>query len=286
MDKRPFTVQPECFPCFLRQVIISLNQTDLGREKKIEIIKDTMKEVENTDISTTPAHSTTFLHRKLRALIGRDPFYEIKKKYNRIGLSLYKELKELVSSSEDPLFTATRLAIAGNAIDFGIYTSVDIESEIRRSLEEQMAIDDYTLFKNRLMETDHLLYLLDNAGEIVFDRILIETLNSMNIRVTAVVKDSPVINDATIEDAKEVGIDRYAEVITNGSDCIGTILQWCSEAFRKRYNSSSLIISKGQGNFETLCHERGSIFFLFQAKCDVVADFIGVKRGGMLLMEG
>ncbi len=284
--KKDFRVQPDCFPCFLKQVIISLNQTVLSRERKIEIIKSTLEEIEKTDIRTTPAHSTTFLHRKLRALIGKDPFYEIKKKYNHIGQSLYDDLKKLVKNSKDPLYTATRLAIAGNAIDFGIYTSVNIESEIKRALEEQMAIDNYTSFKSHLEETDHVLYLLDNAGEIVFDRILIETLVSMNIQVTAVVKGSPVINDATLEDAMETGIDRYAEVITNGSDCIGTILPWCSEDLRNRYNNSSLIISKGQGNFETLYHEKDNIFFLFQAKCDVVADFIGVKRGGMLLMEG
>ncbi len=286
MNKRLFTVQPECFPCFLRQVIISLNQTDFDRERKIDIIKSTLEEVEKTDITTTPAHSTTFLHRKLRTLIGRDPFSEIKKRYNRIGLSLYQELKELVTGSDDPLFTATRLSIAGNSIDFGIYTSVDIESEIQRSLKEPLARDDYSLFRESLQKAGQVLYLLDNAGEIVFDRILIETLISLNIEVTAVVKGSPVINDATLEDATSTGIDRYAKVITNGSDCIGTILPWCSEEFKKVYNISPLIISKGQGNFETLYHDGERIFFLFQAKCDVVADFIGVKRGGMLLMKG
>ncbi len=286
MSKKRFVVQPECFPCFLRQVNISLSQTSLPREDKIAIIKQTLPEVENTDSTTTPAHSTTFLHRKIRRLLGSDPFHEIKRRYNQIALGLYDHLKEIVNNSDDPLFTATRLAIAGNSIDFGIYKSVDIEAEISRALEEKLAWDDYSRFKESLNEVDHLLYLLDNAGEIVFDRILIETLANMDISVTAVVKGSPVINDATMDDAKETGLIKCARVVTNGSDCIGTILPWCSQEFKKLYNSNLVILSKGQGNFETLCDEtKRDIFFLFQAKCDVVADFIGVKKGSMLLID-
>ena len=286
MNKRPFRVQPDCFPCFLRQVNISLAQTDLSRRERIDIIKQTLPEIESTDPETTPAHSTTILHRKIRSLLGFDPFHNIKQRYNRIALGLYPELKSLVRKSDDPLFTATRLAIAGNSIDFGIYSSVDIHSEIDRSLADQLSWDDYNLFKESLKSTNHLLYLLDNAGEIVFDKILIETLREMGIGVTAVVKGSPVINDATMADAHEIGLESIAKVITNGSDCIGTILKWCSKEFQKLYNSHSVILSKGQGNFETLCEQTDrDIFFLFQAKCDIVAEFIGVKRGSMLLVD-
>ncbi len=281
-----FRVAPECFPCFLKQVIISLNQTGLESHEKIGIIKSILKDIQETDISESPAHSTTFMHRRIRQLLGTDPFKDIKKRYNQIGLSLYEELKEIVKGSPDPLLTATRLAIAGNSIDFGIYSTVDIEAEIRRALKEDLAWDDYGKFRASLEGAESLLYLLDNAGEIVFDRILIEELVERGISVRAVVKGSPVINDATLEDALQTGIDRVSEVITNGSDCIGTILKWCSKEFQEVYNNSSLIISKGQGNFETLCHEERQIFFLFQSKCEVVSRFIGVKPGSMMLIQG
>jgi len=275
----------ECFPCFLRQVVIALSQVSVDETLKVEILKETLEVIRGTDTSKTPAHSTTFIHRKIRGLLGCDPFREIKQRYNRIALGLYPRLKSLVDDSPDPLWTASRLAIAGNVIDFGIYKEVDIEAEITRSLKGEIVWDDYADFRRALDSTEGVLYLIDNAGEIVFDRILIETIRDRGKRVTAVVKGGPVINDSTAEDALEVGLQEVCEVKENGSDAIGTILEWCSEEFRELFSRAPLIISKGQGNFETLMNVDREVFFLFQAKCDVVSGFLGVANGSMLLVE-
>lgn len=285
--QKEFRVHSDCFPCFLRQTALSLSQHPHDEALKMDVMKKVLDDIEATDISKTPAHSTTFLHRKIRNLLGSDPFKEVKQKYNQIALSLYPELKKRVKESPDPLKTASRLSIAGNAIDFGIYSEVNLDSEIARSLNDDLEIDDYDLFLEALDKTGRILYLADNAGEIVFDRILIETLAGMGKDVTAAVKKSPVINDSTRDDAVEAGLSAVCRIIDNGSDAIGTILEWCADEFREAFHKAPLIISKGQGNFETLVQmDNSNIFFLFQAKCDVVADFIGVNRGAMLFIRG
>ena len=283
--KMAINVEPECFPCFLRQVVLALRNVDLDSRDKIEVLKETLKDVEKTDPDLTPAHTTTHIHRRVREMLGCDPFEEVKQRYNRVGLSLYNELRGIVDSSDDPLMVATRLSVAGNAIDFGIYTDIDIHGEIKRALNEQFGIDHFSVFKEKVITHRQILYLLDNAGEIVFDRLLIETLTSMGKEVTAVVKGSPVINDATMKDAIETGLLEICQVVDNGSDAIGTIIQWASQDFRALYKSAPFVISKGQGNFETLLGDDKEISFLFQSKCDVVSSKLGVRKDSMIIFD-
>lgn len=247
--------------------------------------KSTLDYIQNADISKPPAYTTTFIHKKIRQLLGIDPFKEIKSEYNQIALRLYPSLKTTIEKSLDPLWTSTRLAIAGNVIDFGIFTSVDIEGTIIRALNNQLAVDDYSSFKNAISTEDKILYLVDNAGEIVFDRLLIETLSQLGKKIKAVVKGLPVINDSTMEDAEESGLIGVCDVIDNGSEAVGTILEWTSSAFQKVFNDAQLVISKGQGNFETLIGAEKKIFFLFQSKCDVVSKELGLSTGSMLLKK-
>lgn len=297
LSGKDFRVHPDCFPCFMRQCIIALNLSGRNGDGSTGIIQAAMRDIQEADMSKSPAHATTNMHRTLRRLLGEDPFREIKSRYNNIALGLYGSLKKNVAESEDALLTAARLAVAGNVIDFGIYSSVDIEGTVRRALEEPLDVDHFAAFREAVAGAEKVLYLLDNAGEVVFDRLLIEELAVEGKKVTAVVKASPVINDCTIEDALEAGLAGVCEVVDNGSDAVGTILETTSEEFRKLFESSALVISKGQGNFETLLdfangtrsRERkpdGEIFFLFQSKCGVVSRFLGLPEGSMLLLGG
>ncbi len=276
---------PECFPCFLRQTIIALDQHPEARTRYEEILKAVLPVIADADTLKPPAYTTTFIHRLIRERIGGDPFKNIKLAYNNIAMDLCPQLREKIRKSAEPLWTAARLAIAGNVIDFGIYTSIDIESSIARALEHRIAVDDYTSFRDALSETETVLYLLDNCGEIAFDRLLIEELMSQGKEVTAVVKGSPVLNDVTREDAVQVGLDRICRVIDNGSDAIGTIIEWTSAEFQKAFGASDLVISKGQGNFETLTEAGKRTFFLFQSKCDLVSKELGLSPGSMLLKK-
>jgi uncharacterized protein with ATP-grasp and redox domains len=278
-------VHLDCFPCFLRQSIIALRLGTKDESLRETILKSTLDYIQNTDISKPPAYTTTFIHKKIRQMLGIDPFKEIKSEYNQIALRLYLSLKTTIEKSPDPLWISTRLAIAGNVIDFGIFTSVDIEGAIRKALNNQLAVDDYSSFKNAISIADKILYLTDNAGEIVFDRLLIETLIQLGKEVKAVVKGSPVINDSTMDDAEESGLTEVCDVIDNGSEAVGTILEWTSSAFQKIFNDAQLVISKGQGNFETLIGAEKKIFFLFQSKCNVVSKELGLSTGSMLLKK-
>jgi uncharacterized protein with ATP-grasp and redox domains len=278
-------VHLDCFPCFLRQSLIALRLGTRDKALQEVILKSVLEDIRSADTSKPPAFTTTFIHRKIRQMLGKDPFKEIKSEYNQVALKLYPSLKTAVEESPDPLWTAARLAIAGNVIDFGIFTSIDIEGTIRRALDGQLAVDDYGVFTDAVSTSDKILYLTDNAGEIVFDRLLIEALVSSGKKVEAVVKGSPVINDSTTEDAIESGLTSVCEVIDNGSEAVGTMLDWVSPSFRQKFKDAQLIISKGQGNFETLTGFEKKIFFLFQSKCDVVSKELGLSIGSMLLKK-
>lgn len=278
-------VHLDCYPCFLKQTIIALRLGTKDDARREHILRCILNGIGKIDTSKTPAHATTFLHREIRNLLGEDPFKGIKAEYNQLALRLYPLLKKQVETNPEPLWTASRLAIAGNVIDFGIFTSVDIEGTVERALTGNITADDYPSFKNEISRTDNILYLLDNAGEIVFDRVLIETLISLGKKVTAVVKGSAVINDSTIQDAIETQLTEVCEVIDNGSDAVGTILEWTSEDFQDTFKNATLIVSKGQGNFETLLGSKKRIFFLFQSKCDVISKELSLSKGSMLLKK-
>jgi len=272
----------ECLPCFLKQTVIALRQYGGDEKTHQKVFRDVLAIMQDADMSKPPAYTTTFIHRTIRDGIDRDPFEMIKNEFNSIALSLYPSLRARVKASPDPLWTASRLAIAGNIIDFGIFTSIDIEKSINESLRTEIAVDEFASFREDLMATEEILYLLDNAGEIVFDRLLIEELKEAGKRVTAVVKGSAVLNDVTPQDAVQVGLSAICEVIDNGSDAIGTILPWTSPDFRERFEKAALIISKGQGNFETLFGTEKRTYFLFQSKCDVVSRELGLSPCSML----
>ncbi len=275
----------DCFPCFLKQTVIALKQYGSNEEIDRKVIREVLDIMKDADMSKPPAYTTTFIHRAIRKGIAADPFEKIKRQYNDIALSLYPRLRELVKNSPDPVKTASRLAIAGNIIDFGIFTSIDIEKSVEQSLRTEIAVDDYDSFMDDLMHADEILYLLDNAGEIVFDRLLIEELRLIGKQVKAVVKGSAVLNDVTREDALQTGLASVCEIIDNGSDAIGTILPWTSHAFRREFEDAQLTISKGQGNFETLFGTDKRIYFLFQSKCDVVSKELELPACSMLFKK-
>jgi uncharacterized protein with ATP-grasp and redox domains len=193
----------------------------------------------------------------------------------------------MAAEAADRLEGSARIAIAGNVIDFGIYESIDLDRAIDESFSLPLTAVEFHAFSRAVQNARRILYLCDNAGEIVFDRILLEILRDMGKEVTAVVKGSAVINDATLEDARAAGLFECASVIDNGNDGIGTLLEACSPRFMSEYGAADLIISKGQANYETLVQEQDErIFFLFKVKCPVVASFIKRANGDIVLVGG
>ena len=278
----------DCVPCFFRQALFSARIAGLDETSQKKVLEDVSRLVIDLPMDLTPAQVGRSIYKLVLEAVGTDPFREIKEKSNRLALSLYPELKKKVDDSEDRLLTAVELAIAGNVIDYGVKNTLNIEREIEKILAREFSIGesvfDYEGFRDMLSEVTEVLYLADNAGEILFDRILIEEISSGHRNVVCAVRSGPIINDALMEDAVICGIDKYARVISSGSDAPGTILELCSPEFMEIYNSAELIISKGQGNYEGLSSEEDRpIYFLLKAKCSVVADDVGCRVGDMIL---
>ena len=275
----------DCISCFVRQALDAARLATDDEQVHKKVVARVLRMADDLDMSQSPPVIGQQIHRLIRELVGSDdPYYKVKKQFNSLALKLYPDLRKQIISSNDPLETAIRLAIAGNIIDFGAKSSLtesEVKETIAGSLSDYLNPEQIMDFKNAVMEAEDILYLADNAGEIVFDHLLIEQLPIE--KITVVVKGSPVINDATIEDANVVGLGRIVEVIDNGSDGPGTILETCSKDFLDRFENADLIIAKGQGNYETLSGIDKDIFFLLKVKCSVIAEDIGYKVGEMIL---
>jgi uncharacterized protein with ATP-grasp and redox domains len=237
-------------------------------------------------LNATPPEIAQQVYRVVYEITGiHDPYLAAKKSANKSALSLYPRMKDIVDYSNDNLETACKLAIAGNAIDLGAQAEFgSIYSIIEDSLGYQLDQEQYRKFREGVGQSSLILYLADNAGEIVFDRILIEQLLKMKkLKIVFVVREKPIINDATLDDALQVGLDKVATIISNGSDAPATILSQCSPKMLRYYRAADLIISKGQGNYESLSGRSENIFFLFKVKCRVIARDSGFDVGSLVL---
>ena len=242
-----------------------------------------MEELSAFPSDSTPPQLACRIHQQVQQLTNNiDPYREDKGQATQQALALYPELKKKVSESSDPLEMAVRVAIAGNIIDLGVAESYDLDATLQRFLTQPFAINDLVSLRSALARSNTILYLADNAGETVFDRVLIE---SLELPVSYVVKAGPIINDATHEDAIAAGIDQVAKIIDNGSNAPGTLFDQCSDLFRKRFAQADLIIAKGQANYESLSDSSAPIFFLLQAKCNVIARDLGIAEGGTVLKQ-
>jgi uncharacterized protein with ATP-grasp and redox domains len=277
----------ECLPCFFAQVSRTLKSAGIHDDRNRRITGKAAAIIEQASLDQAPARITTLIHRMLRETTGIDPYRTVKEQYNQIALSMLPRLRQIVAGAPDPLEAGVRLAIAGNIIDFGIFEQFDLDASVEQSLQFPLSERAYRRFKDAALASTRILYLCDNAGEIVFDRVLIEILHRMGTQVTAAVKGSPVINDATRADAAAAELSNYAGIIDNGNDGIGTLLEACSDEFMREYRSADMIISKGQANYETLMKEQDTrLFFLFKVKCPVVAKALGRGDGEIVLMSG
>lgn len=276
----------ECIPCYMRQVINAVAQTECSEEKARQIMYQILPMIPELDPEETPAVNSTFVLRKINTLLEiPDPFRRAKRESNELALSLLPQLRERICQSQDPFYTACQVSVAGNIIDLGIITDYDIEETLRESLAKNFDRDDSSEFKERLRSAHDVVILGDNCGEIAFDKLLAEELQRSGVRVTFVVKGQSILNDATLEDAAQVGMGEVAEVMTNGNGYLGTVVKERSKELIEAMERADLIISKGQANYESLesTPEAGEkTYFLLRAKCEIVAKSLGVDLGSMV----
>lgn len=279
----------DCIPCYLKQVMNTLNQLNIEPERSLSIMYDILPVIPTLDPTASPAEtSSEVLFRAYQGLGVSDPFAKSKLVSNRLALDKLPSLRQKILHSSEPLYTASLISVAGNIIDLGILPDYDLDASLEEALSTDFAINDYPAFQQQLSPGVRLLFLGDNSGEIAFDRLLVEVLKAQGVNITYVVKGSPILNDATREDADLVKMDEVATVIDNGNPYLGTILSRCSPALIEAFTQADIVISKGQANYESLesSPEAGTkTFFLLRAKCPVVAEHLGVKLGDIVFKQ-
>ena len=278
----------DCIPCFLRQALGAARLASNDENTHRRVLDSVANLIPEFPLDITPPEIAQQVYHLVSDITGNnDPYYEAKQQATQLALSLYPHLKEVIANSDAPLLTACKLAIAGNTIDLGPHADYgDLNSITQSALASPLGIDDYEEFRESIEKSSHILYLGDNAGETVFDRMLIEELRQIkDLDVYFVVREKPVINDAIRDDAISAGIDRVAKIISNGSDAPATILSQCSPQLHELYHSADTIIAKGQGNYESLSEASGNIFFLLKIKCPVIATLLAANTGDAVLKK-
>lgn len=271
----------DCLPCFMQQALNTARLATSDGNSIKKVLENIGSQLKDIPMHLTPAETGQIVYREVKKVTGvSDPYKALKKAHIREAKVLVPQLKKMVEQSDDPLLTAIRIAIAGNVIDLGINKTFDLVKDVEKILAQDFAIFDYDSFRQQLDGAQNVLYLGDNCGESVFDKILIEQINKP---VTFAVRSAPIINDVTMEEAIESGLDEVASLMESGCVAPGTILSQCTDTFMEAYHHADLIISKGQGNYEGLSEADRPIFFLLKAKCHVIAKDLGVHEGDIVL---
>ncbi len=283
----------DCLPCLLRQTVDTARIANDSEELQKEIVHNIALLLPELNLELSPPENAIRVYNLISEISGNsDPFKEIKKQSNALSINLRPRVLEKIEASSDPLQTATKFSMAGNIIDYGSQQSFDVHDTIDKCLTIEPAINHFDQLALDIEKAETILYLADNSGEIVFDELLIRLIR--NKKIILAVKEGPILNDALVEDAVACGLDKYCKIISNGTNCPGTPLRICSPDFQKVFRNADLIISKGQGNFETLSDAEAPIYFLLTVKCRIVAERIcelagtmsrPVTNGDMVLMK-
>ena len=280
----------ECGPCFLRQAREALDLSTDDELLKMEIMGDIFKFLSNNFTATTNSNATgSAMHKLIRERTGcRDPYSQEKIQGNEIALKYLPQVKKILQE-DDSLENYVKVAIVGNILDFGAFTlEDDIEEVIRTALKKNLALKDIDEFENSLKTHDKVLYLVDNTGEIVFDKLLMAKIRQYGVKITIAVKSEPVLNDACMAEALDAGLDEFGEIVEIGCGTVGYVDSEISDEFREIFNDHDFIISKGMGNYEGLTEidlADKDIYFLLCAKCNTISRDIGVNLHDMLLFK-
>jgi uncharacterized protein with ATP-grasp and redox domains len=271
----------ECIPCILNFCMRTLNFCELPEGDRERILSEISAKLEHIPLDRSPATIADYATRIIKERVGIEDLYAAEKKnQNAKALAVYPRLKEMVERSEDRLKAAFLVSAMGNIIDLGAHADFDVEAILRDFTHISFAKDDFEVFRRQLEDSCELLFIADNCGEIIFDRVLLEELS--DIRRIVAVKTIPFINDVTIDDIQGTGIEDVAEIIQTGTCNLDFSTETINPGFLEHFRTADVVISKGHANFEALHGTRKDIFFLLRAKCNAVADVIGVRKGDFI----
>jgi uncharacterized protein with ATP-grasp and redox domains len=275
---------PECYPCIVRQAATAVKLAGVDTETQYHALNKVLHSLASSDHQLSPSDVAGETNRIIREVTGVDDFYLQKKKASHeLAMSYLDQLRSLVSQGPDPLVQALKVGAAGNIIDVVHVEEYDLWEEVTTTVQGQLLGGGLPAFKDKLNSASFILYLADNVGETVFDRVLIETLA---LPVIYSVKSGPILNDATREDAIAAGIDQVAEIVENGTRSPGTVLSQASAEFLELIDKAELVLSKGQANYETLDDQGEKIFFLMRVKCPLLSQAVNAPVGSLLFKQG
>ena len=279
-----------CGSCMVKQALSAMKFHEIDNARQIEILEKIISEIPKYLDEPTPSHFQSILLEKLSGYLEiKDIYYQEKKRQNSSALKLRPYALDQILKSSNPLYTSALFAVEGNIIDLTFSGHFDVQSVIRNVLNNSFSIDHYNSFISLLSCSQNITYIVDNAGEIVFDQLFIEQCQNWRTThalppasFTVIVKSGPVLNDATDEDALSIGLDSMCTIIKSGTNRLGLPLDQSSKEARSVIENSDIIIAKGHANFETLEEEKslyGKIFFLLKTKCIHVSSYLGVPEG-------
>ncbi len=275
---------PECYHCISRQAVSVVTRIESNPGKQIRIIRKILALLEQADDWLTPSEIAGETNRVLRdELCVEDLYLDVKAAGHELAMGYLEDLRILAREGEDPLEQWLKIAAAGNIIDIVHARDYNLWDEVQTTVNQELFTTDLDAFKAALEKASHLLYLADNVGETVFDRVLIENLD---LPVIYAVKSGPILNDATREYAEKAGIDQLAEIVETGSCAPGTVLSQTSEEFQQMFTNAPLVLSKGQANYETVDELGDKVFFLLRMKCPVIYERLDAPEGRLVLKRG
>lgn len=281
--------QAQCLSCMVIQAVNAMRFGNYDPDKMYDTTCRLLDYIKTFKSDDSPAYNSTLILWEVNKLMGNDdPFSDIKAQSNNEAQSYYPYLKNAVETAPDRLFAAFQASVAGNIIDLGIKNNYDIKSEIHHSLSVGFACNDYAVFRKKLNGADNILFLADNSGEIVFDKLLVEELQALGKTVTYMVKGGPILNDACMKDAVDTGMTRLTRVVTTGARLIGFERHVVSPEATAMFDAAPLVIAKGMANFETLVDQpeaAGKAFCILKAKCELVAAKAGVTMNDLVFKQ-
>ena len=280
----------ECVKCIVGQIDRATKLLNLETKLSKEIMEEVEAKALSFSFNETPPLVAKDVYELLALKTGiKDPLKNLKQESIKKAQTYIPLIKKKIKENDDKLFTAIKAAVAGNVIDFATTKEFSLDEEINSIFDTEFSINNYEIFKEKLNNTNELIILSDNAGENVFDKILIKTIKNIypNLKIYYATRGKAIINDITTIEAKQIGIDDYCEVIRTGVDTPGLEKKRASKEFMELFEKTSLILSKGMGNFESLeSYNDERIFFLFKVKCSVVANKIERNLGEIILKKG
>lgn len=280
----------ECLVCFAQQAQKNIKKFVKDPQEQIQILKEVFNQVHRFPNDMVPIELSPGVYHYLSQRLGiKDLYAEEKKLTNQKALELKPFLIKTIQKASNPLYTALKLSIIGNILDYTMegVSELDLKKTILDFLEIPIEIDHIQNFENELQNSKSLLLLTDNSGEAVFDLVLLDYLKHAfpGLKITIGGKKSPILNDMTSKELIELGFSDYGQVVSTGSDLPGNMEKYFSDEFCSIYDSSPLILSKGQGNYEGLSESKRNIFFALMAKCPCISNEIGVKPKALLFMK-